>query len=1363
MVVSSKTTQYEGTGSGNANAPWVQHDYTYDDYNGSGITSGYHNRTKEVITSSNAPTVTRKWTYTPTDSGYGATGWIFYDVNKVTSSEVDDASGHVWQCEDTTYDEGAPAGAPSGTPGAGWPTTLKTYSNCTNKSATAITRYTGYDLYGNVVANVDGVATANASLYTSNGCTLSTAPAIMSSNWGKSRYTTCMTYDSYNTQVSGATNALGQHSSVSYDYTQGALPTTATDTNSQVTTTTDTYDASSSTNGKVTSSIKEPGENGTYTTQSNTYSSCTSSSSLPCFEVDSNASQYTNDVTRTYYDSMGREVETRTTGPSSLDTVAFTVYNPANNSTFESVSFEVQSSLNSGGWVDPNGAVDYQGVTPGGTVTFYDALGRTTGVQDPMYGSSQEPGISCIGLQGTWTGCSFYGLGTAHGDATTYFYAAVLDPNNHGSASFADALGRMLYTQRYSGTGLTPSTLNTNITMLKATQYNVLNKAISVTTTDVAPQSGQSITSVTTSATYDDIGRLITSTDPDMGNDTYTYDANGHIFTRVSGTRTFGYNYDLLGRVGCVQDAAPTINATGACTSGTHPFVQNTYDTSVLGTQGSTDFPVGELTQQVATTYFPDGTQATVTQQMQHDQRENLINEHMQLSLPGSWNVTSPLPTYQMALSYNDAGQLTTTTTSTNPTGQGYTTTQVYDTNSGVLTGLSNNGIPTANLATLTYNARALDNTVNFQTTTGSQLASEQFGYDANQRPTTSSATWQSGSGASGTIFSQSISYDNASNVIGASTTQAAVPGQNGSGGSEVQNFCYDEQNRLVWAGNSGTQPAAGNGTCGSGVLSSGITSASYSNSFVSTNLGQTWQSPLNGGSTQYQYLYCDSTHPHQLTGVYPAGTTCSNKSGQLYTSSYDSWGNVTSRFSSGTTATLSYDALDQLTQWSAGTNSEQYVYDALGERILLRSTSGSTTTMTVYAFGLEEHTYTGSGTNQSNIYYYYLGDRLLGESNGTSTSFFLTDTLGSVLSSFSNVAGSAAIQGNQLYGPYGNTRYSAGTMGTAKGFTGQYADTLSGLDYYNARYYDPVVGRFLSADTVEGNLQGMDPFAYVSSNPETSNDPTGHCGGWWDFGCEAQQAWNTGVTAWNTGAQAITSTWSNDISPGLQHSWSDFTSGHFGQSMQDLQQVTRTVIKLPVKIVIAVAALVLVAIGITAIVRVGSHKNSAWNNRQQRTAAYGLAVKAQNTRNSIKIPKKSDWGDGYIEVNGKGKNPLGYDTPPGTDLEGYGRAEGGHHTEDMVMKWAEATLRLLTANGQIRSGDIVHLLIFTQVHFCSGCRNKMQTWLNMLKAVVPPGVRIFIYVWEKTNPDQGDPNNPPVLSPNDVKPAPGGYGTIMS
>ena len=107
-----------------------------------------------------------------------------------------------------------------------------------------------------------------------------------------------------------------------------------------------------------------------------------------------------------------------------------------------------------------------------------------------------------------------------------------------------------------------------------------------------------------------------------------------------------------------------------------------------------------------------------------------------------------------------------------------------------------------------------------------------------------------------------------------------------------------------------------------------------------------------------------------------------------------------------------------------------------------------------------------------------------------------LTDALGSVIATFSNVVGSAAVLANQVYGPYGTQRYQSGPMPTytTKGFTGQYADSVTGLDYYNARYYDPVAGVFLSADSVQGNMQGMNPYGYVGGNPETRNNPTGLC-----------------------------------------------------------------------------------------------------------------------------------------------------------------------------------------------------------------------------------------------------------------------------
>ena len=581
--------------------------------------------------------------------------------------------------------------------------------------------------------------------------------------------------------------------------------------------------------------------------------------------------------------------------------------------------------------------------------------------------------------------------------------------------------------------------------------YNVLNEPTQVQVDDLAPQNNQSISSVVTTAQYDSLGRLTQLVDPDRGTHTYSYDPDSHLLSDVSGSRTIGTNYDLLGRVGCVQDAAPVIDADGSCTSGSHPLVQNTYDTTKIGTQGSTDFPIGRLTKALTTTYFPEGGSATTSQKYQYDVRGRVITTQLLLTLPTNWNVSNALPTYQASLSYTDTNQPTTAITSSNPSGTGDTSTQVYDT-TGALQGLGNSNNPTINLAALAYNVNALVGSITFVSSNGTNnVAQEQYSYDGNLRPIEATATWKAGSGNSGQIFDQSRSYDPASNVLSLTTTQASIPGQSHSGGSETENFCYDEQDRLVWAGNSGTQPGAGHGTCGHGTLGNTLNGASYNTPFAYTNLGELWQAPVGGTGGSQQYLYCDSNHPHQLSGIYPPGTTCSNRSGALYNTSNDAWGNVTSRTYNGSTATLSYDQLDRMVEWNnnSANTQEWYVYDASGNRVLRRSTTSGSTTITTYPFGSEEHTYSGNGTLQSSIYYYTLGGRLIGEltSSPAQTDIILTDALGSVLASFSNTYNNAALLGNQVYGPYGSQNYQSGNLGTNKGFTGHYADA-TGLGY---------------------------------------------------------------------------------------------------------------------------------------------------------------------------------------------------------------------------------------------------------------------------------------------------------------------------
>jgi RHS repeat-associated protein len=52
------------------------------------------------------------------------------------------------------------------------------------------------------------------------------------------------------------------------------------------------------------------------------------------------------------------------------------------------------------------------------------------------------------------------------------------------------------------------------------------------------------------------------------------------------------------------------------------------------------------------------------------------------------------------------------------------------------------------------------------------------------------------------------------------------------------------------------------------------------------------------------------------------------------------------------------------------------------------------------------------------------------------------------------------------------------------------------GLYFYQARWYDPVIGRFSQPDNVIPNLysnQAWDRYSYVNSNPLNATDPTGH------------------------------------------------------------------------------------------------------------------------------------------------------------------------------------------------------------------------------------------------------------------------------
>jgi RHS repeat-associated protein len=74
------------------------------------------------------------------------------------------------------------------------------------------------------------------------------------------------------------------------------------------------------------------------------------------------------------------------------------------------------------------------------------------------------------------------------------------------------------------------------------------------------------------------------------------------------------------------------------------------------------------------------------------------------------------------------------------------------------------------------------------------------------------------------------------------------------------------------------------------------------------------------------------------------------------------------------------------------------------------------------------------------------------------------------------------------VYAPYGSESASEGTAEVSYKYTDKEKDT-TGLYYFEARYYDPEIGRFISVDP---GKDGDNWYAYCRNNPVKYVDPTG-------------------------------------------------------------------------------------------------------------------------------------------------------------------------------------------------------------------------------------------------------------------------------
>jgi RHS repeat-associated protein len=186
----------------------------------------------------------------------------------------------------------------------------------------------------------------------------------------------------------------------------------------------------------------------------------------------------------------------------------------------------------------------------------------------------------------------------------------------------------------------------------------------------------------------------------------------------------------------------------------------------------------------------------------------------------------------------------------------------------------------------------------------------------------------------------------------------------------------------------------------------------------------------------------------------------------------------------------LSWDGLGQL---AAIQGQASFIHDGTGQRVQ-KSIAG---VVTQTPFEAVRHVFP---SNQQTFRIFF-GGVVIGEvrtdSSGVRQKVHVhVDRLGSIRAT---TDGAGNVLQRHSDRPWGDGVWSEGT-----GFTGQEHDAATGLIYMGARYYDPLLRRFISPDGFIPNpfhSPKLNPYSYVENDPINAVDPTGRFTFWIPLG----------------------------------------------------------------------------------------------------------------------------------------------------------------------------------------------------------------------------------------------------------------------